>query len=86
MAALALPVVASQPAHAVPPGTCAYVVNGGDRTLSVIATATKTVVDTVAVGDAPFTVAVGVATPSRVMANPGMPNPGHGPRPGPRVV
>ncbi|WP_328961564.1 hypothetical protein [Streptomyces virginiae] len=57
-AGLALPVVAPQPAQAVPPGTYAYVANFQDDTVSVINTATKTVVVTVPVGDAPWEVAV----------------------------
>ncbi|MFD5428912.1 YncE family protein, partial [Streptomyces sp. NPDC127084] len=58
VAGLALPVVASQPAHAVPPGTYAYVANQDDDTLSVIDTATQTVVATIPAGDGPRGVAV----------------------------
>ncbi|MFC5197193.1 hypothetical protein ACFQ5X_48330 [Streptomyces kaempferi] len=44
VAGLALPMVAPQPAQAVPPGTYAYVANFNANTVSVINTATDTVV------------------------------------------
>ncbi|MGQ4380536.1 YncE family protein, partial [Streptomyces sp. SAS_267] len=50
--------VAPQPAHAVPPGTYAYVANFNANTVSVINTATNTVVGSVPVGDGPIGVAV----------------------------
>ncbi|MGP3638138.1 hypothetical protein ACTU45_33280 [Streptomyces sp. 24-1644] len=52
--------VAPQPAQAVPPSTYAYVANFIDDTVSVINTATNTVVATVPVDDLPFGVAFGV--------------------------
>ncbi|MFJ1569694.1 YncE family protein [Streptomyces erythrochromogenes] len=58
VAGLALPMVAPQPAQAVPPGTYAYVANFSADTVSVIDTATNAVVVTVPVGDAPWGVAV----------------------------
>ncbi|MFD8738261.1 YncE family protein [Streptomyces sp. NPDC059618] len=58
VAGLALPMVAPQAAQAVPPGTYAYVTNFNANTVSVINTATDTVVATVPVGLEPLGVAV----------------------------
>ncbi|MEU2158839.1 hypothetical protein ABZ532_28160 [Streptomyces sp. NPDC019396] len=58
VAGLALPVLAPQSAHAVPPGTYAYVANNDSDDVSVIDTSTNTVVATVPVGDGPQGVAV----------------------------
>ncbi|MFE2476977.1 hypothetical protein [Streptomyces sp. NPDC059389] len=57
---LALPMVAAQPAQAVPPGAYAYVANFQDDTVSVIDTATSSVPATIPVGGLPFGVAIGV--------------------------
>ncbi|MFD5430138.1 YncE family protein, partial [Streptomyces sp. NPDC127084] len=58
VAGLALPVLATGPAHAVPPGTYAYVANSESNTVSVIDTATNTVSATIDVGSFPIGVAV----------------------------
>ncbi|MFD5424148.1 hypothetical protein [Streptomyces sp. NPDC127084] len=60
VAGLALPMVAPRSAHAVPPGTYAYVANasGNPGTVSVVDTVTNTVVVAIPVGSGPVGVAV----------------------------
>ncbi|MFD5430338.1 YncE family protein, partial [Streptomyces sp. NPDC127084] len=58
VAGLALPLAVPQTAHAVPPGTYAYVANVDSDSVSVIDTASNTVTATIPVSDAPSGVGV----------------------------